>query len=315
MSPEESLQNLAQFVQEAEHLNVLLVAKDEPRDNFIIQRLNLHEDLTVEFRKTIAKNLPVNVDEIILREYDPGYKLESHELGYIKLENNSSVLSIVQDVSQIGRAELFAEVDEIIDNLRFYVVAAGDQRGRQAVFFRTYSPKKELARRNGFAVMLRRGQYNKINQKIFLFDDEVDCFAWDGFLFIKSVHHFHIIFRYFDELRANAAQTVDAVTGHVPINNLTEFKAACTSQLQMMMKLANLAKKPYLQRVTMDDIKRTIAEFKLDIQTVCQNGTEELVFDSSPKKRWIILKLLDDDYLGSVMTREKYETNSKRRMV
>jgi len=28
---------------------------------------------------------------------------------------------------------------------------------------------------------------------------------------------------------------------------------------------------------------------------------------SKPKKRWIILKLLDDDYLGSIMTREKYE--------
>lgn len=91
-------------------------------------------------------------------------------------------------------------------------------------------------------------------------------------------------------------------------------KAACTSQLPMMMKLTSLAKKPYVPKVTMEDLKRTFSEFNLDIQTVCQNGTEELVFESSPKKRWIILKLLDDDYLGSVMTREKYETNSKRRV-
>ena len=29
------------------------------------------------------------------------------------------------------------------------------------------------------------------------------------------------------------------------------------------------------------------------------------------QKRWLILKLLDDDFLASVMTNQKYEVNSK----
>lgn len=35
------------------------------------------------------------------------------------------------------------------------------------------------------------------------------------------------------------------------------------------------------------------------------------MFDPAPDKRWLILKLLDDDYLESVMTELKYESNSK----
>ena len=42
-----------------------------------------------------------------------------------------------------------------------------------------------------------------------------------------------------------------------------------------------------------------------------RNGEEKLRFDNSRERRWLILKLLDDDYLGSVMTRQKYEVNSK----
>ena len=81
--------------------------------------------------------------------------------------------------------------------------------------------------------------------------------------------------------------------------------------MQMMAKLAQIAKKPYLNRVTMQDIRRTINEFHLDVQIVEENGQERLLFEANPNKRWIILKMLDDDYLGSVMTNQKYEVNSK----
>lgn len=46
-------------------------------------------------------------------------------------------------------------------------------------------------------------------------------------------------------------------------------------------------------------------------QLVTDDGQEKLLFENDREKRWLILKLLDDDYLGSVMTRQKYEVNSK----
>jgi hypothetical protein len=55
----------------------------------------------------------------------------------------------------------------------------------------------------------------------------------------------------------------------------------------------------------------TIDEFHLDLQIVDENGQEKLLFEPGVKKRWLLLKLLDDDYLGSVMTEQKYEVNSK----
>jgi len=36
-----------------------------------------------------------------------------------------------------------------------------------------------------------------------------------------------------------------------------------------------------------------------------------LLFEANLTKRWLILKLLDDDYLDSTMTHEKYEVNSE----
>jgi Domain of unknown function (DUF4868) len=104
---------------------------------------------------------------------------------------------------------------------------------------------------------------------------------------------------------------VTAVLAQIPISNAEAFRAAGTGQMQMMSKLAQISRKPYLAQVTMQDIRRTIDEFRLDVRIVEEDGQEKLLFEANPNKRWLILKLLDDDFLGSIMTNQKYEVNSK----
>lgn len=314
MSPEDALRTLAQFTVDAQHVNVLLVADgdDEP----IIQRLSLHQRLADNFRATASESVPAlegndRNHDVVLRSYEPGYKPEAHELLYVDLTETESIREKVADVGAVAQAGLFAEADEVVDRLRFYAIVVETGVKRRAVFFRGYSPKKELSRRPGFAAILKKGAYDALKQKVFLFDEQVDCFAWQQHLFIWNVSQFQNIFRYFDEVREKAAATIDTVTARVPISNVQVFKDSCIGNSMMAGKLAQIARKPYLDRITIDDIKATITEFALDIELVSEDGREKLVFDGSPAKRWLILKLLDDDYLGSRMTKQKYEVNSK----
>jgi Domain of unknown function (DUF4868) len=283
----------------------------EPEDNVVIQRLNLREDLAAEFLSAAKDSVPPANQEVRLRPYEAGYKPDSDEITYVDLSQNAVIAAQIAEFSQVQQAELFHEDDEIIDSLRFYAIVVSPSARRRAVFFRTYSPKKELTRRAGFAALLSRGSYDKVESKIFLFDHDTDCFSWDGFLFIHNVGAFQRIFGYLEELRAKANETVDTVLAQIPVSNADAFRTTCTGQLQMMLKLAQIARKPYLSRVTMVDIRRTIDDFHLDVQIVQEGGQEKLLFEGSLEKRWLILKLLDDDYLGSIMTHERYEVNSK----
>jgi hypothetical protein len=309
MPPEQALQSLARALAADPDISVLVAAA--PDADVVVQRLNLRQDLAAEFRSAARAAVPVANGEVIIKPYDPGYKPDPNELVFIDLAQNIAVAEQILQFSQVQQAELFREKDEIVDTLRFYAIVATISARRRAVFFRAYSPKKELTRRAGFAALFSRGSYDKVDSKIFLFDHETDCFAWDGYLFIRNVGTFQRIFGYFEELRARAIQTVDIVLAQIPISNVEAFRATCTGQFQMMAKLAQIARKPYLARVTMQDIRRTIEEFHIGVQIVQENGHERLLFEGSLAKRWLILKLLDDDYLGSTMTHEKYEVNSK----
>ena len=79
-----------------------------------------------------------------------------------------------------------------------------------------------------------------------------------------------------------------------------------------MAKLNNIASKQYLKQIKMADIKKVIEEFDLKIKTIHKGRKEMLVFD--PADKWAILRLLDDDYLGSVMTGQNYEVTGKREL-
>jgi hypothetical protein len=50
----------------------------------------------------------------------------------------------------------------------------------------------------------------------------------------------------------------------------------------------------------MNELRRTIREHQLEIEIVKNDGRDHLKFDPDPRRRWILLKLLDDDYLNPI---------------
>jgi Domain of unknown function (DUF4868) len=113
-------------------------------------------------------------------------------------------------------------------------------------------------------------------------------------------------------VRRVAKETLATVRAHVPISNFEEFAHDCESHLPKLVKLRNIASKPYLARLTMENIKNVVKKNNLPVQIAVTGGKEMLVYD--PSNKWVLLKLLDDDYLWSLMTEQSYEVTGKREL-
>ncbi|HFD87405.1 MAG TPA: DUF4868 domain-containing protein [Gammaproteobacteria bacterium] len=168
----------------------------------------------------------------------------------------------------------------------------------------------ELGRSRKFAMVMRKGQYDRCEDNLFLFDRGVDCVIRDGYLFVFGKDKFQKIFQFYETLIKTAKATLKTIKAHIPIDDFPAFEAACEGHLQKIAKLKNIASKPYLKDLTLRDLKKAIKKYKLPIKTTGTGDDEKLHFDVSDK--WAILRLLDDDYLESVMTGNQYEVNSKR---
>lgn len=289
--------------------------KDEVLPRF--ERLLLSTELTETFRSVAAYTLAQYKKEyssgnLVLRKYTVASKPESYEVEYLNVSTYESIMEQINPLAALADVEVFEADEKFISGLRFYVVAVQPPGGDPIYFFRTYTPKKMLGRSRLFAVMFRHGIYDKVIEPAFLFDQHIDCISHSGLMFIFKKENFYEIFRFFETIRRIAKETLDTIRATVPIQNFDDFARDCEGHLAKLEKLRNIAAKPYWGSITVENIKKVIEKNNLSVQVVQTSDGEQLVYN--PADKWVLLKLLDDDYLWSLMTEQSYEVTGKREL-
>lgn len=289
--------------------------KDEVLPRF--ERLLLSTELTETFRSVAAYTIAQYKKEyssgnLVLRKYTVASKPESYEVEYLNVSTYESIMEQINPLAALADVEVFEADEKFISGLRFYVIAVQPPGGDPIYFFRTYTPKKMLGRSRLFAVMFRHGIYDKVIEPAFLFDQHIDCISHSGLMFIFKKENFYEIFRFFETIRRIAKETLDTIRATVPIQNFDDFARDCEGHLAKLEKLRNIAAKPYWGSITVENIKKVIEKNNLSVQVVQTSDGEQLVYN--PADKWVLLKLLDDDYLWSLMTEQSYEVTGKREL-
>jgi hypothetical protein len=279
------------------------------------ERLLLSAELTETFRSVAAYTLALYKKEhisgnLVLQKYAVESKPESYEVEYLDLSAYESIMEQISPLAALADVEVFEADEKFVSGLRFYVIAVQPPNDDPYYFFRSYTPKKMLSRSRFFAMVFRHGIYDQVIEPAFLFDHYIDCVSSNGMMFIFKKENFYEIFRFFETIRRVAVETLDTIRATVPIQNFDDFARDCEAHLAKLEKLRNIAAKPYWGKITIENIKKVIEKNNLSVQIVQTGAEEKLVYDTADK--WVILKLLDDDYLWSLMTDQSYEVTGKR---
>jgi hypothetical protein len=315
MPPDQELGALQGFIAGRPPLGVAVVASTpatDPRPGEP-QTLSLAGDARDYFYDVIDRAIGVPIQRNLwrLRPLDPVYKPDALDLEFAALGDVPAVALACNSYGNLGPYGEFTGNDDFVKRLAHYVAVLGAPGGDQAFFYRSFSSSAELRRKRGAALARRDGQFARVEDKIFVFDDAIDCFVYRDVLFVIRKGDYRRVFDQFEALRASAVAAATDLHNQVPIDNFDGFREACAGQAAMADKLVAVRQRDYFAGLTVDRLKPIIAEFSLDIDLTMRDGREHLVFKPDPRHRWLILKLLDDDYLRSSMTNRRYEANSK----
>jgi len=292
------------------------LASIEPRDTIpIYMSLELSSRLTETFLDVVSSVIEEykkgwRKHDIVLHDYTPESKLDDYEIELLDISQHGTIRKQIESLSALQDLDTFQEDEEFICNLRFYVIVARPLNAEPIYFYRTYTPKKMLSKSPFFGIWRGENEYDRIERPIFLFDKYIDCVSRGNSMFILKKENFQHIFRFLEEVEKCAKQTLKYIKVRMPIANFDQFADACERDAGKLRKLKNIATQPYLDKISMNDIKRVIQMHNLRIPIATVDGVEIIVFE--PANPWDILKLLDDDYLNSVMTSQNYEVTGKR---
>lgn len=278
-----------------------------------LRALNLAEDAEDFFRGVVVKAVVKPAARWNLRPLDILYKPEEREVEYQDLDEIEPVKLALAPLDNLAPVEAFSPTDtDVVNGLRYSAVVLTGSDGQRAYFFRVFTAANELTRKPWAALVLRDGAYSEVEEQVFLFSEQVDCFVFKETVFVVNKNNYRKIFDLLERIQKEAGKAADALNKVVPIINFDEFKSACRSQTTMADKVIEVSKRDYFSSLSVPKLKPIIDEFGLNVD-LDEDG-ERLIFDPRPAGRWHILRLVDDDYLRSSLTDHRYEVNSKTSM-
>ena len=306
------VRELEAILSEPYNINIYLVGIKN--DNTEYRKLNITNDLANEF-KTIAESYlnqfinKIKNDEARVIPYDPGYKKEEFEWEKINLSSNiySVIREKISSIPVITNTALLDLSDEnFLKSLSYYILQIETIDRGKIQLFRKYIHRKKLVKGTGIRAVFNNGAFKSLDERVITFDEKYDCFEYSGIMYISSTTYFHYIFQFYEELANKASEIIDDIVNKIPIENVGELKSLSSRQPAMLAKIYSISRKDYFNEINLDDIQRTIDAFNIGVSI--ENG--KVVFTKD--KRWEVLKLLDEDYLDSMMTGNRFVANSKQ---
>ena len=315
--PNSRIDSFASFMESFDTTNLFFAMEqpnttsDEgPTPSFKVKRADVAEELADEFAKFIRDWTRAALENVSLKNFDLEYKLDDHELFAIDLSEWSGLQNTLDHMQSVEQPEPFERDSTFGRNAEMYFFMLQNANDNTATFYRRRRLKK-VASRGRLTAWTSDSEFDTIRSDAYVFDDKIDFFRFSNRLYVAGKNAFVTAFRIIKDLRSKVDSNLDTVTANVSIQNEHAFRKACKGSPAMISKLAHAASRPYINDLKMNDLVEVINEFDLDIDIVGSGNDCKLVFDDTFGKQWPILKLFDDDYLGSMMTDEKYEVNSK----
>jgi hypothetical protein len=288
------------------------------------RRLRLTESIKEQFRDIVAACLveyqkQLQLHNLSVLEFDVTGKPDSYQIEHIELAKKpyDHIVEQTRPLLTYQGLDAFTGEPSFNESMRFYVIILRPPQGEPIYFYRRYSPKKVL--HATAAVSLKRmfgdtDEFEDVKTPIFTFDKNIDCIGYKDSLFVLTKTHFYYMFQILDELIASAQETLTLIQQRIPIRDFSFFSRACINDKTKMQKLTSIARRPYLSNLTIADMKPAIQRHGLHIPivTIKDGGQDKEVLYFDKDYPWDILKLLDDDYLTSIMTGQNYEVDGKR---
>lgn len=264
----------------------------------------------------VAHSAAVRYCDSTLVDYEPSRTIDDGEVMWISTSEVPFLAGLASDVDDLSSLATF-DPQVGLRSLKFFVVRMKTPTGT-ATFYQYILPAQVVARTTRFSLVMRRGMITTpTNHNLLEFDRRVNAAVVGDIAFFTNLREFQRIFEFLEELRAQADETFQAITEPLRIEGSDQMRAAVTGSPIMLAKMASIQRKldshpAYRDAMTMPNLIAFIrTRPECGVEIVGEGDDARIVFDGSPRNRFKLLRLLDDDFLSSDLTKLHYEANSK----
>jgi len=282
------------------------------------QRVSMDASLSARFVETAALSIAQvreqAIDENGLLEFDFD-AMASGSVGVMATDTAPLLADWLNDVPSEDWPTVFVADPAFVERTRFFTARYNFPDGRQLRAFRgKRGIQIILERGNRLAAMFRQDseELQPVDSTVITFDQAIDFFEWDGFVFIVNLGAFEAITNIRQITAAKAHEAVDAISNRFGIPDIQGLKDHLSDRTKLAKKLAAAVQHGLLDDVDGDRLIARIEERQFGVR--CRREGERFEFDIDLENRGEVeqfVNLMTDVYLHSPVTQREWKAISK----
>ncbi|WP_226008033.1 Kiwa anti-phage protein KwaB-like domain-containing protein [Natrinema salinisoli] len=143
--------------------------------------------------------------------------------------------------------------------------------------------------------------------------DRIDCFYFDGSINILNPTQFKDIFDYLHEYKDDSNDVLTTVKeSEINIADFDRFVDSVRNDRRALWKMREIKRVGIYNNLSRGEVEQIVSDFNLSIDVEEGDGNEDwAIAIPDLRKKWDIIRLLNDDHLYSDLSKDRYQVYGK----
>lgn len=287
-----------------------------PRDKW--QRLSMGGTLPTRFTQAAALSVSqiraVAVDDGGLLEFDFD-AMAGGNIGVMSTETAPMLAAWLNEVPPEDWPSIFVADPAYVQKAKFFSARYHFADGRHLKTFRGRRGMQIILERGSrLAAMFRQDsdEMRPVDSPVITFDQDIDFFEWEGFVFIRNLPAFEAITNIRAITAQKAHEAIDAISNRFSLPNIQGLKEHLSERTKLAKKLAAAVQHGLLDDIDGERLIARIEERQFNVICRQTDGGFEFEIDHADRNEVEqFVNLMTDVYLHSPVTQREWKAITK----
>jgi hypothetical protein len=202
---------------------------------------------------------------------------------------------------------------EELSDIEFQALRISDNReDEHIVLFQKFSNRQLSGNSDKLRMSKKEENYTQFEDTVVTVPETVDCMLYEGTIFVFAPKSFEDIFDYLTQYKRHADDVLTGIDdSELRIHNMDDFVESILGDRRVLRKMKSIEERELYNSMARTDVEGIVQEYDLSIEVETDDAGEWGITIPDMRKKWEVIRLLNDDHLESSLTDSQYQVYGK----
>lgn len=199
-----------------------------------------------------------------------------------------------------------------LSDISFQALRISNPNGKDIILFQKFSNRQVSGETDELRISEGDNQYQEFENIVVTIPQRVDSILYKNKIYVFSSKKFEDIFDYLTQYKRHANDVLNGIDrSDLQIHNMDEFVDSILGDRRALRKMKSIEQRGLYDSLGRAQVESVVNDYDLGIDIQTDDSGDWGIHIPDMRKKWDVIRLLDDDHLESSLTSTQYQVYGK----